>query len=138
LLIGDWAPRQLECQLYLAVVISFVPDHVLEQENRVVVMKVHLAACLHPALDRLSHRPCAEVQHFGNAITITLDDPFFLGHVSSELGRVLGEQDQPSIVDVGEQLRDRWAVFDRSDFQTALRQGAEQIDQDRVVPVPGV
>jgi hypothetical protein len=39
---------------------------------------------------------------------------------------------------VGEQLSDGWAVFHRSDFQATRWQGAEQIEQDGVVPVPGV
>lgn len=36
--------RQLESQLDLTVMVALVPEHVLEQKNRVIVVKVHLAA----------------------------------------------------------------------------------------------
>jgi len=37
-------PR-LEGQLDLTVMVAFVSEHVLEQEDRVVVVKVHVPAC---------------------------------------------------------------------------------------------
>src|ERR1700681_3462505 len=50
LLIADWPPCQLEGQLNLAVMVALVPEHVLQQQDRVVIVKVHVPACLHPAL----------------------------------------------------------------------------------------
>jgi hypothetical protein len=38
-LIGHWAARRLEGQLHLTVMVALVPDHVLEQEDRVVVVE---------------------------------------------------------------------------------------------------
>jgi UDP:flavonoid glycosyltransferase YjiC (YdhE family) len=90
LLIGYWATRQLQSQLDLTVMVSLVPDHVLKHEDRMIVVKIHVAACLHSALQRLPQYAGALIQHLGDAITITLDEPFFLEHVSGELGRVLG------------------------------------------------
>jgi hypothetical protein len=102
LLIAHRAPRQLEGQLYLTVMVSLVPDHVLKHKDRMVVVQVHVADCFHSALHRPPQRPRAVVQHLGDAVTVTLDHPFFLGYVPGELGCVLGHQDQSSIVDVGE------------------------------------
>ncbi len=44
-LISHWAARHLEGQLYLTVMIAFVADHVLKQEDRMVIVKVYVAAC---------------------------------------------------------------------------------------------
>ena len=46
LLVGDWTARQLEGQFDLTVMVALVPDHVLEQKDRVVVVKVHIPASL--------------------------------------------------------------------------------------------
>ena len=35
-------------------------------------------------------------------------------------------------------LRDRWTALDRLGFQPALREGAQQVEQDDVDPVPGI
>src|SRR2546428_11036328 len=78
--------RHLEGQLHLTVMVALVPEHVLEQEDRVVVVKVHVPACLHPAPYRVPHHLGAFVQHLRDAIRVTLDHPLFLGHVSGELG----------------------------------------------------
>jgi len=47
--------------------VAFVPDHVLEQEDRVVVVKVHVPDCLHPAFYRVPHRLGAVFQHLRHA-----------------------------------------------------------------------
>src|SRR6266567_3272457 len=88
-LIGHWAARHLEGQLDLTVMVALVPDHVLEQEDRVVVVKVHVPACLHPALHRVPHRLGAVVQHLPDATWVTLDHPLSLGQVSGEFRGVL-------------------------------------------------
>jgi hypothetical protein len=138
LLISYGAPRQLESQLYLAVMVAFVPNQVLEQENRVVVMKVHVPACLHPAPDRVPHRPGALIQRLADAARVKLDLPFFLGHDSGEFGRVLEDEHLSAIVDVCEQLRNGWATLYRLGRQPTLRQSVKQIEQNGVVSVPGV
>src|SRR3979411_2626333 len=132
-LIGDWTARHLEGHLDLTVMVAFVPEHVLEQEDRVVVVKVHVPACLHPALYRVPHRLGAVVQHQRDATRVTLDHPLFLGQLSGELGGVLEDEHKSYKVDVCEQLRDGWAALHRPGFQPALRQGAKQVDQDGVV-----
>src|SRR5437899_806989 len=78
-LIGDGAARQFERQLHLTVVVALVPEHVLEQEDRVVVVKVHAPARQHPALHRVPNRPGALVQHLGDATMAPLGHPLLLG-----------------------------------------------------------
>src|SRR5580692_10008403 len=79
------AASQLEGQLDLTVMVTLVPNHVLEQENRVVVVKVHVAVCLHPALNRVPRRLGAVVQHGRDAAGVALGPPLFLRHLSCEL-----------------------------------------------------
>src|SRR5207248_5360104 len=55
-----------------------------------------------------------------------------------ELGGILGHELESDAVHVREQLRDGRPALDRGGFEPALRQGADQIDQDRVVAIPGV
>src|ERR1700675_3845360 len=81
-LIRQRAARRLEGQLDLAVVVALVPDHVLKQEDRVVVVKVHVLASFHPALDRVAHRLGAVVQYLREAIEVALVPPFLLGQGS--------------------------------------------------------
>src|SRR5271165_3310428 len=103
-LIAQWAAHQLERQLDLTVVVALVPDHV-EQEDRMVIMKIHLPARLHAALDCISDGLGAVVQHLRDATTVWLDQPLFLGQVSRTLGGVLEDEDESYVVDVGEPLR---------------------------------
>jgi hypothetical protein len=69
---------------------------------------------------------------------VALVHPLLLGQVSGELGGILAEEHKSYIVDVREQLRDGRAASHHPGLQTALRQGAEQVEQDGVVPIPGV
>ena len=55
LFICDRVARQLEGQLDLAVMVSLMPDHVLQQKDWVIVVKVHLPARLYPALYGVPH-----------------------------------------------------------------------------------
>src|SRR6516164_11514889 len=102
------------------------------------IVKIHLPARLYLTLYRVAHHLGAVVQHLRDATRVTLDRPLFLGQVSRELGGVLGDENKSYIVDVREQLRDRWAALHRPGLQSAFRERAEQVDQDGVVPVPGV
>src|SRR6266704_3042737 len=97
-LIRQRAACRLEGQLDLAVVVALVPDHVLKQEDRVVVVDLHVMGCFHPALDRVADRLGAVVQHLREAIGVALVHPLLLGQVSGELGRILGDEHQPHIV----------------------------------------
>jgi len=47
-LIGHWEARHPKGQLHLTVMVALMPDHVLEHEDRMVVVKFHVPACLHP------------------------------------------------------------------------------------------
>jgi hypothetical protein len=95
-------------------------------------------ACLHPALYRGAHRLGAVVQHLRDATRVTLGHPLFLGQVSGELGGLLEDEHKSYKVDVCEQLRDGWAALHRPGLKPALREDAEQVEQDGVVPVPAV
>ncbi len=103
-----------------------------------VVVKVHRPSRLQPAIYRVPHGNSAFVQHLRDALRVALGQPLFLGHVLGELGSVLEDEHEPHIVHVGKQLSDGWAAVHRPDLQPAFRDSAEEVDQDRVVPVPGV
>src|SRR5581483_1720728 len=118
--------------------VTLVPEHVLKQENRVVVMKIHSATRLHPALYRVPHRYGAVVEHLRDPAAVTLDRPLLLGHCSGEFRSVFEDQYQAYIVNVGEQLRDGWAALDRPDIQSAVRELVQQVDQNGIVAVPRV
>jgi hypothetical protein len=118
--------------------VALVPDHVLEEQDGMIVVEVHGVAGLHPALHRVAHHLGAVIQHLRDAARFTLPQPFFLGQVSGELGGVLGDEHQPHIVDVREHLRDGWAALHGSDFQSFLREDAKQVEQNGIVPVPGI
>src|ERR1700675_5044822 len=93
-LIRHRAARQLECQLDLSMMVALVPDHVLEQEDGVVVVKVHIPACLHPTLYRVPHGLRTVVEQLFHATAVALEHPLFLGQLSGELGSVLGYEHQ--------------------------------------------
>ena len=61
LLIIDRTPSKLERQFDLTVMVAFVPNHVLQEEDWMVIMKVHFAAVLHFALYRIPHSSSAIV-----------------------------------------------------------------------------
>ena len=60
-IIRQRATGQLKGQLDLTVMVTLVPEHVLKQEGRVIVVNLHVRACLYRALDRLPHYPGAIV-----------------------------------------------------------------------------
>src|SRR5579859_4030861 len=137
-LIAQRAARQLEGQLDLTVMVCFVPEHMLEQGDGVVVMKVHPPTCVHSTLYGVPHRLGAIVQPLRDTTRVKLGDPFLLGYLSGKLRSVFEDEHKPYIVDVCEQLRDGWAALHRPDLQPALRESTEQVDQDGVVPIPRV
>src|SRR5258708_8690921 len=100
--------------------VALMPEHVLEQEDRVVVMEVQAPACLDPAYYRVPHRLGAVVQHLRDEARVALDHPLFLGHVPGKLGGVLEHENKSYIMDVLEHLGDGWAALHCSDFQSAL------------------
>jgi hypothetical protein len=104
----------------------------------VVVVEVHVLASFHPALDRVAHRLGVVVQHLREAIGVALVHPLLLGQVSGELGSILGEEHQSHIVYVRKKLRDGRATPHHPGLQPTIRQGAEQVKEDSVVPIPGV
>ena len=138
LFIVERAAHRFERELDLTVMVAFVPDHVLEHEDRMVVVPVHVAARLQSALDRIPHRQRAVVQHRRDSITVMLRPPLSFGQRFAELGSILVDEHESHIVDVHEQLRGgRTAVY-RPGVHPAVRERAQQIDQDRVVSIPGV
>jgi hypothetical protein len=94
--------RHLEFKLDLAVMVALVPQYVLQQEDRVVVVKVHVPACCHPALYRVPHRPGAAIQHLRDAIAVTLAHPLFFWYVPGELGSILENEHKTNVVDMRE------------------------------------
>ena len=105
-------------------------EHVLEQEDRVVVMKVHVSACLHPCFPTASRTALAVSFSIStDATRVKLDLPFFLGHLSCELGRVLEDDHMSPIVDVCEELPNGGASLHSPGRQPARRQGVKQIPE---------
>jgi len=125
-------------QLDLTVMIALVPDHVLEKEDGVIVVKLHVLAFFDLALHRVAHRFGALIQPLRDAIGITLGKPLGFGQGSSKFRCVFGEKHEPDVVDVGEHFGDGWTVSHRSGFQSAFRESAEQVDQDCIVAIPRV
>ena len=72
------------------------------------------------------------------AAAIAFRGPLFLGQGPGEFGRVLLDEDEPAVVDVREELADRRATRRRPEIPHGLREGPKQVDEDGVVPVPGV
>jgi len=141
--IGDRATRSLEGELDLSVVVAFVPEHVLEEEHRVVVVKFHGPGLFRPALHRIAHGAGAVDQHLRETVGVALVAPFGPGQglrreSLRELGSVFSDEYQAHVVDVGEELSDGRAVRQRPGLQSAGGESTEQIDQDGVVPIPGI
>jgi len=73
------------------------------------------------------------------SVAASIDDhPLFFWHLPGELGSLLEDGHEPLMVDVHELLRDGGTALDCVDVQPALREGAQQVEHDRVVPVPGI
>jgi hypothetical protein len=118
--------------------VTLVPEQMLEEVDRVVVVNIHVLACLHPAPYRFPYRPGAMVQHLLQMKTVTLAAPLLVGHGLGEFRSILGNEDKPNVVNVGEHLPDGWAAVHRPGIQTALWESVKQVDEDPVVPTPGV
>src|SRR6202022_3298176 len=92
--------------LHLTVMVALMPDHVLEHEDRMVVVKFHVPACLPPVFSRVSHNLSAVIQHLPDAIRVAFGRPLFLGQASGELGGVLKDEHKSYKVDVCEHPRE--------------------------------
>ena len=62
------------------MMVAFMPDHVLKQQDWMVIVNVHVLAGLHSALDRVSHGLGAVVQKLRHANRIRFRRPLFPGH----------------------------------------------------------
>src|SRR6266853_1418289 len=60
--------------------VALMPDHVLEQKDWMIIVKVHLMTCFHSALDRVSHGLGAVVQKLCHANRIRFCRPLFPGY----------------------------------------------------------
>src|SRR6202165_5342004 len=107
-LIGHWKARHLKGQLYLTMMVALMPDHVLEHEDRMVVVKFHVPACLHTVFYCVSHNLGAVLQDLRDAIRIAFGRPLFLGQASGELRGVLEDEHKSYIVNVCDHLRAGW------------------------------
>jgi len=99
---------------------------------------LHGAAGLDPVLDRVPQGLRAVGEHPRESATVSLRGPLFLGQGPGEFGSVLEDEDEPAVVDVREELADRRAARRRPEIPHGLREGPKQVDEDGVVPVPGV
>src|SRR4051794_34715192 len=69
-LIGYRMACQLKGQLDLSMMVTLMPDHVLKQEDWMVVMKVHGTAFFHSALHRVTYRFRAVLQKLRHSMGI--------------------------------------------------------------------
>ena len=138
LVIYERAARQLEGQLNLAMMVSLVPKHVLQKENGMVVVNLHGSFCSERVFYHLSHGGPTVVQHLLNAAGISFGRPFLIGQVSSKLGSVLSNKDESDEVDMREHLRHGRAARHCLGFQGSRRNGSKQVDQNSMIPVPGI
>ncbi len=69
---------------------------------------------------------------------VALVHPLLFGQVSSKLGGILGDKHKPYVMYVREHFRDGRAARHHPGLEPALRQGAKQVEQDGVIPIPGV
>ena len=118
--------------------IPLVPNHVLQEQNRVIVVQVHLLTQLEPTFHRIAHGLSALLEHLGDVTHIALFRPLFLGQTSSNLRCILEHEDQPNEVNVREHLRDGRAIQRGSSLESARWDGAKQVQQDRVVAIPRI
>ena len=58
--------------------------------------------------------------------------------MSCDFGRVLLDEDQPHVVDVHEQLRDRRTAVQSRQRQMVLRHGPEQVHENGIGPIPRI
>ncbi len=118
--------------------VTLVPDQVLEHEDRMVVVQVHAAARLKPALHGIPDGLRAVVQQLRDALAIPFGPPFAFRQRRAEFGSVLGHEHEPHVVDVHQELSDCRTAIHRDRVHPRLRECAQQVDQNRVVAIPGV
>jgi hypothetical protein len=137
-IVGDWVSGLLQGEFDLAVVVAFVPDHVLEKKDGVVEVEIHWAAGFDLAADGFAYGFGALVQIGGQAAAVVVGRPFFCRYGVGESGGILLDEDQTGVVDVGEVLADGGAGFRGPKVERAFWDKMKQIDEDGVVTVPGV
>ena len=84
------------------MMITFMPNQVLEQQDGVVVVPIHRHTLGDAALHCLAHSLRAFPQHLGDALAIPQIHPFPGGHLAGKLPCVLGEDGQAHEVNMGE------------------------------------
>jgi len=78
------------------------------------------------------------MKHAGDAVGIALGEPFLVGQLTREFGRIFGKENQPAVVHMGEQLGEAGAVGGGSDGECIDRKSTKQVDEDGVVAIPGI
>src|SRR5262249_48052511 len=113
--VRDGPAGGLEGQFDLTVVIALVPDHVLEEQDGMVVVTLHLSARFPFAANDIANRLCALIQYLSNAVAVVFAGPLVIGNVYWKLGRIFGDKHNPHVVDMREQLRHRRTVRRRAE-----------------------
>jgi hypothetical protein len=143
---GDWADLfvvegmacQFEGQLDLAVMIAFVPDHVLQVIERVIVVELHLFTRLDLAFDCTADDSCAPVKFRGEFIDVSVVEPFAWRERVVGFGDVFGEKDEAHVEHVHEHLADAGAAGHDTGLRAWRWDGAQEIHYDSIVAIPGV
>src|SRR6476659_8645621 len=106
--VGNRTARQLEGQFDLTVMIALMPDHVLEQKNWMVIVKVHIPPSLHSASYCSAHSVGALIQKLRHAAPVTLGSPLFFGHGLGELRCVFQNKHKTHTMDVPKKFCYGW------------------------------
>ena len=138
LFIVEGIAGDLESQLDLTVVVALVPDEVLDEEERVVKVKLHVLAGEDETLDGVADGFAASFEFRGDHVGVGFAGPLLRRHLSAELRSTFSEKDQAHAVYVYEHLRDGRTAGHSSGFEPAGRQSAQQIEDDLVVAIPGI
>ncbi len=78
------------------------------------------------------------MEHLLEVRGIALGTPFLAGHHHGKVGNILGNKNEPDVVDVAEQLGDRGAVCSGPGIKSGAWQRTEKIHLNGVVAIPGV
>jgi hypothetical protein len=77
--IGERVASELESELDLAVMITLVPDHVLQEENGVVVVDFHVLPGEDFPLNCVANGLSTAIQHLRDAAAIAFVSPLLVG-----------------------------------------------------------
>src|ERR1051326_2739079 len=108
--------------------IAFMPDHVLQQKDWMVVMNVHVATGFQSALHRIPHSLGALVEKLCHAERISLRRPLLRRYLNGLFWNVLRHKHKTHIMNVSKKFSERGTALHCPDVKCSFRNGPKQID----------